>query len=171
MLVSSVPREGVTTVAGGLASVLAGSQGVGCLLIDGNLRQPGLNADPALSRQPGLTDLVRAPLDPVSLARGTSLPSLWVVTSGSPGADPLEVFVSVAWKAALATWRTLYGWILLDTAPVGPYPEATLLAPQVDGVLLVVAAGRTSRDVVFDTKRRLEAAGAKLLGVALNRHV
>ena len=68
----------------------------------------------------------------------------------------------------LGSLRATAEYVLLDTPPVVPVTDAAVLAPRVDGVLLVLKAGKTKREMAQRAKTLLEKVNARLLGVVLN---
>jgi Mrp family chromosome partitioning ATPase len=59
--------------------------------------------------------------------------------------------------------------VLLDAAPIGNYPDPQIICPKVDGVIMVITAGKTRRQVAQRVKKEIEDAGGRILGVVINR--
>jgi len=160
--------EGATTVACGLA--LAGAAaGSRVALADLNVRRPGVGGALRLSETDG--DGVRAVL------AGRAEPSEAARRLGPHGLDVLPVGPADGAQRApdaeragalLDDLRRRYERVVVDAAPVNPHPDAGLLAGLVDGVVLVARCGRTPREALGRARRRLDAAGARVLGVVLN---
>jgi succinoglycan biosynthesis transport protein ExoP len=155
MFMSSVAREGTTSVAAQFAALLAADPRARTLLLDLNTRRPGLAARLGTGRAvPGAAGRG----DPVALALATVAD----VSRGS-GIRPADA------RAVLTGVIQDYDWIVIDGPPVLEAPEAADLAGLVDGVVLVVRAGHTKRPVVSRAVDLLRKSGARVLGTVLNR--
>jgi succinoglycan biosynthesis transport protein ExoP len=180
---SSMIQEGKTTSVTNLATAFAQS-GKKTLLMDADLRRPGVDKTFGLVRVPGLTDLLLDTRDPrecfrniddiilgkfgLKLAHATAgLEYLTILPAGQIVEKPSELLNTPALDHLLAEVRTRFDVILID-APILPVADAFVLAPRVDGVLLAYQAGRVARDVLKQTKMRVENAGGKVWGVVLN---
>jgi capsular exopolysaccharide synthesis family protein len=170
VVVGSPTREtGNSTVAVGLAATLAASSGVTTLLVDANLRAPSLHQKFGLERQPGLTDLVRGRSDAADVLVETAVPGLTLLPSGAPDPAPQGFFQLSEFQTLLSQWSTEYGYVILDSAPFGTVAEPLNLAQTAAGVLMVVQAARTSREVASGVIDKLRASGVLVLGAVLNR--
>ena len=167
LLVTSAGQgDGKTTVAANLGVALAES-GQRVLLVDCDLRRPGLHAIFGLPLSPGLTNaLVQEGTEPVTSAAG--VPGLSVLTAGDPPPNPAEFIASARLRALLERLGGAVDLVLIDSPPVGLVADAAALAPSVDGVILVVSAGRTKRDLAQRAKQQLDNVGARVLGAVLN---
>jgi non-specific protein-tyrosine kinase len=166
LLVTSVsPDEGKSIVLANLAITMA-EGGRKVIVVDADLRRPSQHTIFSVAEAPGLTTMVLdTALDPPIQA--TSAPNVSVVTSGPLPPNPAELLASERFGRVIARIAEQGDVVLLDAAPVAAVTDATVLATRVDGVLLVVDAGRTRRDVARRAKEQLERVGARLLGVAL----
>jgi capsular exopolysaccharide synthesis family protein len=104
----------------------------------------------------------------LAVMKRTEAEGLFVVTAGSPVANPSSFFESARINALIEEMRKQADWILLTAPPVNAYNDAVTLAKKVDGVVLVVEAEQTRWEVAESAKERLEDAKAKILGVVLN---
>lgn len=95
--------------------------------------------------------------------------SLSVVTAGSKLSGPMSLFESDRFDTFLKSMRAVFDYIILDGPPVPSFSEARVLCPKVDGVVLVIEAGKTREQVAVRAKKDLEEAGGKVLGVVLNK--
>ena len=98
----------------------------------------------------------------------TETEGLFMVTAGSPVANPFSLFESASINAVIESMRNEADWILLTAPPVNAYNDTVALAKKVDGVVLVVEAEQTRWEVAQSAKERLEDARANILGVVLN---
>ena len=94
--------------------------------------------------------------------------SLNVITSGAIPPNPAELIGSEQMRRLIRTLEGTFTHIIIDTPPVGSFTDGVLASTLVDGVLLVVHSGKTSRGVARRTKQLLQDVGAKVFGVILN---
>jgi len=81
----------------------------------------------------------------------------------------MVIFESPKLADLIEVLRKEFDWIIFDCAPINLYPDSTVLAPRVDGVVLVIQAENKRAEVAIQAKEHLEQAGAKILGAVLNR--
>src|SRR5205823_123887 len=136
------------------------------ILVDCDLRRPGLHSLFGLELSPGLSDALLEEGDPP--LRSTAVPGLEVLTAGGQPPSPGELIASSRLARLLTRLRGQADALIIDSPPVGVVADALVLAPQADGVVLVVSAGQTRRDAAQRAKQRLEKVGARLLGAVLN---
>lgn len=166
LVTSAAPGDGKTSIAANLGVALAES-GKRVLLVDCDLRRPGLAQAFGLAPEPGLTEaLLTESLEPA--VQATSVPSLSVLAAGQQPPNPGEFISSQRLGRLLSHLREQFDVVLVDSPPVGIVADAAVLAPQVDGVLLVVRAGHTRKDAAEQAKQQLQQVGARLLGAVLN---
>ena len=166
LVTSAGEGDGKTTVVANLGVALAES-GKRVLLVDADLRRPGVHRLFDLPLTPGLSNLLleeEPDLAPVA----TAVPGLFVLPAGDPPPNPGEFVASARLTRLLGRARANFDYVLIDTPPVSLVADAAVLAPATDGVLLVVSAGRTKRDLARRAKEQLDNVGAHLLGVVLN---
>jgi polysaccharide biosynthesis transport protein len=162
------PGCGKTTVATNLAlSIAQGGKKV--LLLDADLRRSQVHALLGVSKSPGLSDVIR------NAAELTSAVRLWgdeakigVLSSGELPPNPAELLSSSRMDAVLAELREEADIVVLDSPPF-VVADAAILAAKVDGVVLVVRPGRTTEAAMAAMLEQLERAGARVVGVVINR--
>lgn len=169
LITSTVQGEGKSTVAANLAIAIARSVHEHVLLIDCDLREPSLHRLFGLKPDRGLADyLRRGNIELSELLLRTGIDKLSFLPAGPRAADAAELLASERMRSLLAEVRSRYDdrYIILDSTPLLPTTDPSILARQVDALLLVVRAGKVNREMVA---RQLEAVGRdKLLGVVFN---
>jgi capsular exopolysaccharide synthesis family protein len=161
---------GCSTTAINFATTLAKDSKLNVLLIDVNLRTPGLHDAFKIDKADGLTDLLSNRAKMVCQIKQVERGNLHVVTCGGSSLfGPVGLFESSEFDQFLKGAREKFDYVILDAPPVPIFSECRILCTKVDGVILVLEAGRTRRQVAIRAKRTLEEAGAKLLGVVINK--
>jgi polysaccharide biosynthesis transport protein len=169
LVTSALPKEGKTTTAGNLAIVFA-QAGRRVLLVDADLRKPGVHTLFNLPNQHGLTTLFRDEAATVaSVSQETEVDKLRVITSGALPPNPAELLGSKRWHAILEHLKAEADLVILDSPPLQAVTDPALLAAVVDGTIYVVHARRTRRGAVRQGYAALARSGGKILGVAMNR--
>jgi capsular exopolysaccharide synthesis family protein len=96
-------------------------------------------------------------------------PNLWVLPSGPVPHNPVELLASQAMKNLLENLGTNFRHVIIDSPPVLAVTDATIISSLADGVLLVAASGSTPRAGLVRTRRILGNAGARIVGVTMNK--
>jgi capsular exopolysaccharide synthesis family protein len=168
ILVSSPgPGEGKTTVATNLAAAMAQAN-KRVILLEGDLRRPRLHKAMGMSNQVGLSEVFRGQMDIRDVARYSKVKDLAVITSGSLPPNPAELLGSTRMKQILARLEESASVVIIDSPPF-VVTDSTVLAAKVDGVLLVIQPGKTHAEAAKAMLTQLERAGARVIGVVLNR--
>jgi non-specific protein-tyrosine kinase len=166
LLVSSVgPDEGKTIVLANLAITMAES-GRRVVMVDCDLRRPGLHQLFGLANQPGLTTMMLDELLAPPL-QATSVANVSLISAGPLPPNPAELISSERFSRVIERICAHADVVLVDAPPVSAVADATILATRVDGVLLVVDSGRTRRDTARRATDQLQRVGARLLGAVL----
>jgi non-specific protein-tyrosine kinase len=137
------------------------------LLVDCDLRQPTLHTIFGLSNEQGLTSAILDQEAPLAI-QPTEVPGLSLLPSGPLPPRPADLLGSRRMEGLLNRLRQIADIVIFDTPPVQPFTDALVLATRVDGVLLVIQAGRSRRDRVREARQKLERVKANLLGVVLS---
>jgi capsular exopolysaccharide synthesis family protein len=158
--------DGKSLTAANLALTMAQEFQQRVLLVDCDLRRPSVHRLFGLTDGPGLGDVLMsaAELDQALVA----LPEyhLTVLPAGLPPSRPAELLGSSAMRRILDTLRSRFDRILIDVPPVAPLADLHILAPMVDGLLMIVRAGITPKPAIERALAGLDAS--KILGLVLN---
>lgn len=169
LVTSSQPSEGKTTTAINTAFMLA-QTGAQVLIIDCDLRRPRLHAHFNLSNVRGLTNCLSGDSNDLESLIQTydKQPNLKLLPSGPIPPNPAELLGSEEMRKLLVTLSEKFTHIIVDSPPAISFTDASILSTFVDGVILVVHGGRSSRAVVRRAKQQLLDVGAHIFGVVLN---
>ena len=168
LISSSQPSEGKTTTAINTAVTLAQSNAE-VVLIDCDLRRPRLHSYFSLDNTNGLTNYLSGERNTENFIKPCAgLPKLKVITSGPIPPNPAELLSSNEMKNLLTFLRGRYKHVIIDSPPAISFTDAAILSTQVDGVVLVAMAGRSSLHLMRRFKQRLANIGARIYGVVLN---
>lgn len=168
LVTSSTPSEGKSTFSSNLALTLAGLRHR-VLLIDADLRRPRVADYFGIEGAVGLTTVLvgEVGFDVAKTAWGSS--TLDLLTSGSIPPNPAEILTSDAMRDLLREASEQYDYVVVDSPPILSVADATLIAPMLDGVVVVVDASRTRRAQLANSVGILQSSGARILGVVLNK--
>lgn len=167
LVTSTAPDEGKSTTLANLAVTMAQAE-QRVILVDCDLRRPTLHTLFNLPNQVGLTSVIlREETAPLPLLE-TSVPGLSLLASGPLPPRPADLLGSRRMEALIARLRDEADMVLFDTPPVIAVTDAAVLATRLDGVLLVLQAGKTRRDRAREARRLLEKVKANIVGVILN---
>ena len=173
LVTSPGESEGKTTLAVNLAMALAQLDDTRVVLIDGDLRAPHphpiFDIETGNGRPKGLVDYLTARAGVYDIVHQTIVANLSVIPRGLCPPNPSELLHSKHMSRLLNGFREKGYHVILDAPPVLPVADPAVLAPQVDGVLLVVSAGTTTREACRSAILRLTSSGGKLLGVVLQK--
>lgn len=171
LITSGGAKDGKTTVAVNLATTLV-AEGKKVLLIDTNLRRPGLNAifageQAATKTNQGLSNLLAGQCDLQQAIRPSGMEGLTIIESGPMPTNPAETLGSEAMQRLIGRLRDSYDYVVIDGPPVLLASEAKLLAKYVDGTILVFNAAVTRRGAGARTISELKQVNATILGCVL----
>jgi capsular exopolysaccharide synthesis family protein len=169
MLVTSLQQQdGKTSVSTNCAITLA-QLGMGeVLLVDADMRHPDLHDIFGVPQTPGLSDLLVGGVGVTDIVRPTRVPGLFVIPAGPIPTNPAELLFSPRLTQALGVLGDRFAHIVIDTPPMLGVSDTLVLAPRVDGVILVLRHGHTGRDAAQRAVQMLGLVRARVLGVVLN---
>lgn len=169
LITSGQSGDGKTTTAINAAITLAQS-GADVLLIDCDLRRPRVHDHFQLSNAIGLTSYLCGQQGDVDELMQTyaDVPKLKIMTAGPMPANPADFLGSEEMLNLLNIVDDRFTHVILDSPPASAFADAALLSTLVDGVVIVVDSGRSSRTVARRVKQRLTQVGARIYGVVIN---
>jgi capsular exopolysaccharide synthesis family protein len=168
LVTSANPGEGKTTTVANLAASLAQNGGK-VLAIDADLRRPTMHQIFGVSKVPGLTDLIVGGCQASAAIKSTRFKDLQTLPCGYIPPNPTELLGSASFREVIRALRTHYEWVLIDTPPILAMADTPVLAPFVDGAILVVGAEQSSRTAVQRAVEQIVSVGGKITGVVLNK--
>ncbi|HKP67649.1 MAG TPA: polysaccharide biosynthesis tyrosine autokinase [Pyrinomonadaceae bacterium] len=170
LITSSLPSEGKTTTATNTAISLA-QTGAKVLIIDADLRRPRLHSVFNIDNGDGLSTILSAELteaEILNIVKQDDGTKLYMLTSGPIPPNPAELIGSEQMANLLKLLQQHFTHVVVDSPPITSFTDGVLIASMVDGVILVVHAGKSSRQVVRRARQLLHDVGAKIFGVVLN---
>jgi capsular exopolysaccharide synthesis family protein len=166
---SAQPLEGKTTTACNLAMVLAFG-GSRVLLIDADMRRPGVHKALKINNTVGLSHLLVGQARVREAIQRTSDPNFCVMTAGRTPPNPSELLSSERMKQLIANLKQgPFDWVVIDTPPVLAVTDAVILTPLVDGVTFVLGAEMTRRRLAERAVQMLMVSRPRVVGAVLNR--
>jgi capsular exopolysaccharide synthesis family protein len=167
LVTSSSPEEGKTTTASLLAQIMADG-GSRVLLVDGDMRRPRIHRIFDTSGGQGLSSLILGEGSLDEAVKATEIPNLSVLPCGPVPPNPAELLHADAFRKLLDELARRFDRVIVDSPPVAAVSDAVVISTAVDGTLLVLKAGRTSRDVARRAVRALTDVNARVFGAVLN---
>ena len=169
MVTSAGASEGKSTITANLAIVMA-QAGMRVVLIDADLRRPTVHKTFSRPNRNGLTDLMlQGAAGWNGAVQETPIRNLFLISSGQLPPNPSEILASQKMRQLLEHFSKSSDVVIIDTPPALAVTDATVLAPHVDAVLLVVDTGATRIGAVAQVKAQFEQVGVKLMGVVMNK--
>jgi len=170
LVTSSLPGEGKTTTAVNTAIALA-QTGARVVVVDADMRRPRLRSIFGFTDRLGLSSILSNDISEADMLGFLSTDhntGLSVLTSGPIPPNPAELLGSEQMRRLLAALQTEFTHVVVDSPPLTSFTDGVLISTMVDGVLLVVHGGKSSRHIVRRSRQLLQDVGAKILGVVLN---
>lgn len=164
VVAAPAPDPNKSLVAANLAVTLA-QAGRKTILVDGDLRRPELHTLFNLNNEQGLTTLMLGENSDLRLQK--SIDNLHILTSGPKPPNPADLLGSRQTDRIIETLTSQADIILFDAPPILGVTDAVVLGTKVDGVLLVITAGKTRRDQAERAKALLEKAKVRIIGATL----
>lgn len=165
VVTSAAEGAGKSSTIANLAVTMAQS-GRKTILVDCDLRRPSLHTLFDLPMEPGFTSMVLSETDTPPLQQ-TAVDNLWLLSSGPLPPNPADLLGSGKVDQAIKQLTETADIVLFDAPPVIAVTDSAVLGAKVDGVLLVVNAGKTRRDHAERAKEMLEKAKVRIVGATL----
>lgn len=167
LVTSPGPREGKTTVAISLATVMA-QGGSRTVLVDLDMRRPRTHRVFDVTREPGISSAIVGETGIDEIVRTTVVDNLFMIPSGPVPPNPSELLHTERFAQLLCQLGERFDRVVLDSPPLGAVTDAAILGTQVDGVVLVAKSGATRREALQHARNQLVEIGANVLGTVLN---
>lgn len=168
LVTSAMQEEGKTTISANSAIVLA-QKGSRVLLIDADLRRPGLGQMLGLHSYAGLSTILSGvDAEPQFITPIPDVPTLTVLPAGPIPPNPAELLSSDAMKSWLMRWRIEFDYVVIDSPPCLSVTDAVVLSVEADKVILVARSGQTTKAGLRRASELLQHVNANVMGVVLN---
>ena len=166
LLTSPGRGEGKSLTAANLALTMGHDMQTRVCVVDANLRHPRLHGLFGVPETPGLGDVLAGRATLAEALVGFDSQPVMLLPAGGPPSHPAELLGSTAMRRTIEMLRTQFDRVIIDAPAAGPLADVGILAPMVDGVLLVVHAGVTTKPAIQEAVSTIP--GDKFLGVVLN---
>jgi capsular exopolysaccharide synthesis family protein len=170
LVTSSQPNEGKTVTALNLSLTMA-QKGGRVLLVDGDMRRPGIAKALRLTLTKGLSGILTGAYEYSHdlLYKIEGMSGLVLLPSGPIPPNPAELLCSMKMEGLINRLRKDFDHIIIDSPPVLPVTDATIVSSIVDGVVMIVECEMTTRAALSRACRVIEHAGGRILGTVLNK--
>lgn len=167
LITSPRTGDGKSTTCANLGAALA-QAGKQTLVIDGDLREPGLHRFFDVPNISGVVNVLSGEHELLEVCK-EPIPGLYVISAGPIPPNPAELLSSGRFSELVGQARRLFDYVLIDSPPMGLASDPVVIATQADGVLLVFDSRGTSKGSLRKAVRDIEAVGAKVLGTVMNK--
>lgn len=170
MITSAQAEEGKTLTCCNLAFTISLDAEKKVLLVDMDLRKPEIHHLLALPRKPGFSDILNNSVDMDLLLKKPAIGKLYVITAGTSVSSPSEILILTKIKAIFEKLKTSFDYIIFDAPPALTVTDASILGALCDGVILVVKAEVTPKNMVEEGFNLLRDAQAKPIATILTNY-
>lgn len=168
-LTSFSAAEGKSSISFQLAASLA-QAGKRVLLVDADLRKSVLASRLRIrGKVDGLSHFLSGMVNANEVINETDVPGLYMMLAGARVPNAAELLGHASFGKLMTALKDTFDYVIVDAAPVGQVIDCAVMAPTLDGVLMVIDTTHNSYKLARRMKQQLEKSGAKLLGVILNR--
>ncbi len=158
--------EGKSLTSVNLAIVMAEDTKKKVLLIDGDMRKPSIHTFFNCKSEYGLVDILSNKVDIETAVIHSKIKNLSLLLAGGPVESPSDLVATALFKEIIEKLRKRFDYIIIDSPPIIPFADMNIIGDIVDGILLVVRAERTPKDMVIEALKSLNKEN--VLGVVLN---
>ncbi|MFH1958166.1 MAG: polysaccharide biosynthesis tyrosine autokinase [bacterium] len=167
LITSTVPGEGKTTFAVGLAFIFA-CTGNEVLLIDTDLRKPKIQQTFNIESTHGLSSYLSGQTTIDKIIHKTSTPNLSVIPAGAIPPNPSELLGQERFLELVEKLKKKFRWIIFDSPPIFPVSDAVIISKITDGAVYVANFGKVKKEGAYEGKEKLVKAGARIIGAVIN---
>jgi capsular exopolysaccharide synthesis family protein len=168
VVTSTSPREGKTLVSSNLAVALA-QAGMRVLLIDADMRCPRVHELFDVPQEPGLSNVLVGNAKASDAVCQSAIERLWLLPAGLHPPNPAELVGAQRFREFLEGVSQRFDWTIIDSPPLLPVTDASVMSHWASGVVFVVGSGMVSRHAAATAVEQLRAVKARCLGAILNR--
>jgi len=168
LITSAMIGEGKSLTSSYLAITVANLTQLKVVLVDFDLRRPKIHEYFNVGSRPGIADILRGDMKIKAVARKSSIPNLQIISSGASNRTVGELIDQSDLSIIVQELKFYFDFIVIDSPPVIPVSDPLLIGDHVDGVLMVVRAGSTQREVVKRAVNLLKNASINIYGVVAN---
>jgi succinoglycan biosynthesis transport protein ExoP len=167
VLTSAGLGDGKTVTAINLAVSFAELEDTRVLLVDADLRKPGIEPALGMTPGPGLSDLLQGRMRLDQAIRPSGINGVELLGSGQRPGNPSEILASRRMDDLFAQLKEDYQYVLIDTPPVMLFTDASVLSAKADGTLFVVRMEHSPRNQVLQSVKTVQELGGNVLGTFL----
>lgn len=164
---SAVAGEGKTLTCLNLGVTFAENQDTRVVIVDANMREPGIHNGIGVDNQRGLSDFLSGNVMLELILQRTRHPNLWILPAGGLPGDPSQMLSETRMRDLVVRLSRDFGFVLIDTPDLQSTPDAGAVAAWTDGTLLVVRSGDTSRALAVSALEALHEVPAKVFGTVV----
>jgi capsular exopolysaccharide synthesis family protein len=168
VITSPVTGDGKTMVTANLTTILADNPAHEVLIVDADMRKPDQHRLFNVHPTPGLSEYLSGECSLEEVTQATALPNLKIMSAGRPPDKPTVLLSSDRMVTLLGELQRIYHWIVFDTPPLLPVTDASVLARECVGVILVVRMGQTQSKIIERAQDLLAEMRLPVLGAILN---
>jgi len=167
LITGSSPGLGKSFISKNLGAVLANA-GQRIVIIDADLRKGHINKEFGLRRETGVSEYVVGSVKLEDIVKPTSVPNLWVVTTGQIPPNPSELLMHQRFEQLLELLGKQFDTLIVDAPPILAVSDAAIIGRMTGATLMVARAGRHPIAELEQSVRRLNHAGVQVKGFVFN---
>ena len=168
LITSPGPQEGKTTTLCNLGIAIA-QTGKSVLFVDADMRRPRLHGIFKIKNEKGLSDYLCSMADFDEVIKKSSIEGISLIPGGTYPPNPSELLSSHKMNELVDKTKSKFDFVLFDTPPVAVVTDAVVLSKFIDGAILVIESGKTSKRIIPRVIQVLEDAKTKVIGTILNK--